>query len=131
MDRMMTTVNVIIENSFSLLFSSPLALLFLSTFNYFNLSSLYILLHIRVPYEIFNYFSQLFSSCQLNFVDRLEILPQFESFSTEKITDPRALYFGLTSDLISKNYSDLTVLFLNIMLIEVVILLISKKLLNL
>lgn len=54
-----------IEYSFSFIVSSPLAQFFLSTFNFFNLSSIYILLNIRVPYDIFHYFSALFKACQL------------------------------------------------------------------
>ena len=49
MDNTIENVNTAIDISFSFVFSSPLALFFLTTFNYFSLSSLYILLSVRVP----------------------------------------------------------------------------------
>ena len=47
------TVGSVVESSFSLIFSSPLAAFFLSLLNYFTLSSMYVLLNIRIPKVVF------------------------------------------------------------------------------
>ena len=48
-------VNVVVENTFSILFSTPLAIFFISLFNYFNLASIYVLLDIPIPKVVFDY----------------------------------------------------------------------------
>jgi hypothetical protein len=41
--------------------------------------------------------------------------------SAEKVTDARALYFDIRSDLVSENYFDFGVIAANIMVIELII----------
>jgi len=125
------TLDTIIDNSFTFVFSSPLALFFLSTFNYFNLSSLYILLNIRVPIDIFNYFAPLFESLQSNALNNISILSDWKSISHERVDDLRALYFDVSSDLFSKCYLDTIIILGNIIVVEVLAFLLSKRVFNL
>jgi len=125
------TLDTIIDNSFTFVFSSPLALFFLSTFNYFNLSSLYILLNIRVPIDIFNYFAPLFESLQSNVLNNISFLSDWKSISHERVDDLRALYFDVSSDLFSKCYLDTIIILGNIIVVEVLAFLLSKRVFNL
>jgi hypothetical protein len=126
-DILMKGLNHVIEHSFTFLLSSPVAVLFLSSFNFFNLSSLYVLLQIRTPYKIFFYYSELFNTCQPNMLDRLGIMPELEALSQDRVTDVRANYFGICSDLLSQNFTDLLLLVINVMIVELVLVLISKR----
>ena len=45
----MVVVDNVVDKVFSLVLSTPLAIYFFSTFNYFTLSSLYVLLNIPIP----------------------------------------------------------------------------------
>lgn len=61
--NILTPLNQIIEKVFSILFSSPLTAYFLSLFNYFTLSSYYVLVNIKVPQVVFQYLSNFYYSC--------------------------------------------------------------------
>jgi len=62
-------------------FSTPVTVFFLSTFNYFTLSSLYILLNIKLPYAVFSYISVLLNSAKINALDQLNIAPSITPIS--------------------------------------------------
>lgn len=106
---------------FSVIFSSPIAVQFLSLFNYFMLSSLYVLINIRIPYKVFYYLSLFYSSCTSDIFSQLGLLQKIEPISYEKVTDSRPLYFSITSDLISANGVNILVVLGNIMLYELLI----------
>lgn len=57
MEEIIYQINLEIKTVFALTFSSPLAVFFLSLFNYFYLSSLYILLNLKIPYSVYYYLS--------------------------------------------------------------------------
>jgi hypothetical protein len=71
-----------IETGFSILYSTPLTIAFLSTLNYFTLSSLYVLLNIRLPYAIFYYFETFFYTSQANILQTFDTAPQIDPPST-------------------------------------------------
>jgi hypothetical protein len=83
-----------------------------------------------VPYDVFQYFGELFNSLQTNALDYVIPLEKLKPVSDERITDQRALYFGVSSDLFSQNLTDCLLIFLNIMAVEFLILIFSKRALN-
>jgi hypothetical protein len=61
-------LNSIVEKGFSIIFSSPLAAYFLSLFNYFTLSTLYVIVNIRLPWIVFYYLSLFYQACTGNII---------------------------------------------------------------
>lgn len=82
MGDQLAVVNVVIEKSFSVIFSTPLAIYFFSVFNYFTLSSLYVLLNIRIPEAVFSYLSLLEKACQSDILSQFDFLPNVEKLSS-------------------------------------------------
>ena len=56
-------VSSLVDNSFSILFSTPLAAFFLRLFNYFTLNSLYVLLNIPIPQVVFDHLGNIYKAC--------------------------------------------------------------------
>ena len=92
---------MVVENSFSFIFSTPLAAFFLSLLNYFTLSSLYVLLDIRIPKIVFNYLEQIFKASSSDMPTQLGFTWKMDKWSEERVDEKRPLYFGITSDLAS------------------------------
>lgn len=105
-----------------MIFSSPLSAYFLSLFNYFTLSSLYILLDIRLPSIVFYYLSLFYQACAGNIISELNIMPSASPFSPERVIDFRPLYFNVSSDLYSANYTSFIVILANVLLYEALLL---------
>lgn len=110
----MLTVNEIVQSVFSVIFSSPLAVQFLSLFNYFMLSSLYVLLEIKIPHKIFYYLSRFYSSSTSDIFSQIGLFQRIEPISTERVCDNRPLYFKVSSDVLSTNFINLVVIVGNI-----------------
>lgn len=53
-------VDDIVDNVFSVVFSTPIAIYFLTTFNYFTLCSFYVLLNMAIPELLYYYLGALF-----------------------------------------------------------------------
>lgn len=66
--NILTPLNEIVEKIFAILFSSPFTAYFLSLFNYFTLSSYYVLVNIKVPQVVFYYLSRFYYSCTGNII---------------------------------------------------------------
>ena len=66
MAKILDFVDKIMKKLFAVVHSTPFAGFFLSIFNYYMFTSIYVLLHIRIPYIIFFYFSTMFNSYQAN-----------------------------------------------------------------
>jgi hypothetical protein len=113
--------------AFTFLFSSPLAVQFLTLFNYFTLSSLYVLLNIRIPYPIFKYLSLLLKACQSDIFVQFGLSFSFPVLSKERVTDERALYFGIGSDILSNNNSFFIILLGNVLLYELIVFITNTK----
>lgn len=110
---------------FAILSSSPLAAFFLGLFNYFTLSSLYVLLNISIPYEVFHYLELLYTSCSCNIIRLFDFSISLPSFTPERVNQPRALYFGVSSDLLSTNCDFLFILAFNCLIYELIVFLLQ------
>jgi hypothetical protein len=80
-------VNDVIEKMFTVIFSSPLALQFLSLFNYFMLCSLYVLINMKIPYEVFRYLSLFLTSASGNLLTFFNVQLDIDPLSAERVTD--------------------------------------------
>ena len=110
----MTNFNLVV-------FSSPFAGFFLGFFNYFTLNSLYILLNIQLPDIIFKELSALYASSNANLLTSFGISFSPASLTHELVDSPRALHFGVSSDLPSSKYYPFCLVFLNSMLFELIL----------
>ena len=115
------TANAVVENSFALIFSSPLAAFFLSLLNYFTLSSLYVLLNIRLPKFVFKYLELLYGSCSTDMPSHFGFDWRMEKWSEERVADPRPRYFKVTTDFVSENLNETCIILANILLVELFI----------
>jgi hypothetical protein len=104
-----------------------LAVYFFSIFNYFTLSSLYVLLNIKTPDFVFEYMSLVFKSCQSTILSLVGVSIPIQPLSSERVDDPRAQYFGISSDLLSSNLVGGAIVLCNIMLYEMAVLIFGKK----
>lgn len=116
---------------FSIIFSTPLAIYFFSIFNYFTLSSLYVFLNIQIPYIVFNYLSILSKSVQSDLLSQIGLNISVPPFSNERVTDPRPLYFSVSSDLFSSNIVSFIIIGANIAIFEICRAVASKRALSL
>jgi len=55
MEKMIMPMNSAVQDTFSVIFSTPLAGVFMSLFSYFTLSSIYVLLNMTIPDTVYNY----------------------------------------------------------------------------
>jgi hypothetical protein len=85
--EVITTFDSIIDNTFSLIFSTPLTTFFLGTLNFFALTSLYIFLNINLPYPVYFYFSEIYKSCQVTILDQFGVTLPIQQWSTERVTN--------------------------------------------
>ena len=115
------TVSAMVENSFALIFSSPLAAFFLSLLNYFTLSSLYVLLNIRVPKFVFKYLELLYGSCSTDMPSHFGFGWRMDKWSEERVADPRPRHFKVTSDFVSENLNETIIILANVLLMELFI----------
>jgi hypothetical protein len=90
---MLDMVDKIMRKVFAVVHSTPLAAFFLSIFNYYMFTSIYVLLHIRIPYIVFYYFGMMFNSYQTNILQDLNLTIAMNPLTKERVTDQRALYF--------------------------------------
>lgn len=117
---MATTINVIV-------FSSPFACFFLSFFNYFTLNSLYILLNIQIPNLVFEQFSSLFTSVNVNLLEYFNFNFPLTHLPHEQVNEERALYFGITSSLVNNLYYQVIAFVFNAIVIETILKFRSKS----
>jgi|688.fasta_scaffold1349768_1 hypothetical protein len=101
----------------SIIFSSPLTCFFLGLFNYFVLNSIYVLLNIPLPDIVFNELSSIFNSTNTNLLSSLGIKVTVPPFTDELVDEDKALYFGISSDLISANYYPVALIIFNVILV--------------
>ena len=84
---------MVVKKSFSIIFSSPLAIFFLSLFSYFNIASMYVLLDVKLPKIIFEYLSELFKSCSVDFLSQAGFAWRMQPWAEERVDESRALHF--------------------------------------
>lgn len=58
----MIAVNNIVQNIIRIVFSSPFTCFFLGFLNYFNLTSLYVLLNVKIPYNVYSILKIIYNS---------------------------------------------------------------------
>lgn len=75
----------IVDSIFSVIFSTPLAIYFFSIFNYFTLSSLYVLLNISIPDVVFEYLALLSKAYQADIFSLCRTSFEIQPISTERV----------------------------------------------
>jgi hypothetical protein len=105
----------------SVVFSSPLACFFLGFFNYFVLSSLYVLLNMPLPDVVFAELVSVFASANASLLASLGLKPALSPLTDELVREGRALFFGVSSDLVSNDAYAFALVVFNVVLVEAVI----------
>jgi hypothetical protein len=82
-------VSSIVDKTFSVIFSSPLAIYFFSIFNYFTFLSLYVLLNMKIPDVIFHYLSIVADACQSNIFRMFGFGLQIDKVTKERVNEER------------------------------------------
>lgn len=118
---MLSVVDTVLQNSFSILFATPLVGFFFSIFNYFTLLSLYVLVDIRIPEAVFDYLAAIYNSCNSDLLSKVGLTITVNPLSSSQLISPRALYFGVTSDLFSANFIGFALMFTYFLLYELII----------
>ena len=87
--------------------STPVGVYFLSFINYFTLSSIYVLLNFPIPEHIYKYLSLIYQQMS-TILEIFGISVSVPPYSDEVVNTPRAIHFGVSSDL----HSSQTIAFL-------------------
>lgn len=95
----------------------PITIYFLSFLNYFTLSSLYVLLNFPIPEHIYKYLSVVYEQINANMLAMIGINLELPPLSSEKVNRSRALFFGISSDVLSVDTVPFIFFFVNIIAI--------------
>lgn len=101
MAKALSPINAAVQDTFSVIFSTPLAGFFLSLFSYFTLSSLYILLNVDIPEKVSEYLEKLYESCNADILTQVGVGNLVGIYSNEKVNEEKPIRLGISSDLVS------------------------------
>ena len=79
--------------------SIPLSIYFLGFINYFSLSSLYVLLNVRIPSNLYNFLEMVYEELSKDVLMMFGIEIDIAPYSYERVDSKRGNYFGVSSDL--------------------------------
>ena len=83
--------------------SLPFLIYFLSFINYFTMSSLYVLLHFRIPEQLYRYLAYTYQELNKSILELFGFEFEPSHFSTEKVTSKRGIFFEVSSDFVPSN----------------------------
>ena len=81
----------------------PLSIYFLGFLNYFTMCSLYVLLNFKIPEHIFTYLALIYEQINSDILSLFGISVNVPAFSEERVSSPRAINFGVSTDIASSN----------------------------
>lgn len=83
--------------------SLPFLIYFLSFLNYFSMSSLYVLLHFRIPEHLYRYLAYIYHELNKSILELFGFELDPSHFSSEKVTSKRGIFFEVSSDFVPSN----------------------------
>ena len=83
--------------------SIPLSIYFLGFINYFSLSSLYILLNVRIPSNLYDYLEIVYGELNKDILMMFGTEISIRSYSYDRVDSKRGQFFGVNSDLPQSN----------------------------
>ena len=119
-------ISFVVEKIFTVIFSTPLSIFYLSLFNYFTLMSLYVLLDVTLPDVVFDNLEIIYRSSMTDSLRKAGFSWRLPRCSEERVTDPRPLYFSVTSDLLPENFNKIILFVINVVFFEFSIFFLGK-----
>ena len=93
----------------------------MSLFGYFTLSSLYILLNIDIPEKVYDYLEKIYNGGTADLLTQFGVGDIVNRISDEKVLDEKPKSLGISSDLVSKNWKNFTIMIGNAIVVELLI----------
>lgn len=126
----LTAITMVANYVVNVAISTPITVYFLGFLNFVSTSSLYVLLNFPMPEQAYSYLSVLYTQLGPGIFTMLNLNVSVNPISDERVNNPRALYFGITSDLISGNSNNFMLFGINLVLLLIIRLLFNLFLSN-
>lgn len=114
------------QNLALIISSSPFLIYFLGFINFLNICSIYVLLDMTLPYELYFYLKTIFNFINKDIFSVVGLTINIPHYSKELVTSERARYFSVSSDVISSYYSLFLLILVNYLLVFIFHLIVTK-----
>jgi len=111
---------MIANNVVNVAISTPITVYFLGFLNFISTSSLYVLLNFPIPQQMYDYLSLLYTQLGSGLLTMMNINFSISPISDERVNNSRALYFGISSDLIPSNSNNFVLFGMNVLVLLII-----------